>query len=46
MNKKISLVAILSIALVAFFRAKLDGILNDVEETAAIVLAAVMEQTP
>ena len=39
-------VAILSIALLAFFRVKLDGILNDVEETAAIVLAALTEQNP
>jgi len=39
-------VAILSLLLLAYFRAKLDGILNDVEETAAMILAALMEQKP
>lgn len=39
-------VAILSISLLAYFRAKLDGVLNDVEETAAMILAALMEQKP
>jgi biopolymer transport protein ExbB len=39
-------VAILSIALLAYFRAKLDGVLNDVEDTAAMILAALMEQKP
>lgn len=39
-------VAIVSIALLAYFRAKLDGVLNDVEETAAMILAALMEQNP
>ena len=37
-------VAILSISLLAYFRAKLDGVLNDAEETAAMILAALLEQ--
>lgn len=37
-------VAILSLILLAYFRAKLDGILNDVEETAAIISAALLEK--
>jgi len=39
-------VAILSISLLAYFRAKLDGVLNDAEETAAMILAALLEQNP
>lgn len=37
-------VAILALALLAFFRVRLDTILNDVEETAAMLLAAVLER--
>ena len=37
-------VAILSLLLLAYFRAKLDGILNDVEETAAMISEAMMGQ--
>lgn len=39
-------VAIISIALLAYFRARLDGVLNDAEETAAMILAALVEQNP
>lgn len=37
-------VAILSLALLAYFRTKLDGALNDVEETAAMISAALLEK--
>jgi biopolymer transport protein ExbB len=37
-------VAILSLILLAYFRTKLDGILNDVEETAAIISTALLEK--
>ncbi len=37
-------VAILALILLAYFRAKLDGILNDVEETAAMISGALLEK--
>ncbi|MHC1760904.1 MAG: MotA/TolQ/ExbB proton channel family protein [Negativicutes bacterium] len=37
-------VAILALILLAYFRAKLDGILNDVEETAAMISEALLEK--
>ena len=39
-------VAILALASLAYFRHRLDGLLNEAEELAAMVLAAVMERNP
>ena len=39
-------VAVLSLVLLAYFRNRLDGILNDAEETAALILQALAERQP
>ena len=39
-------VAVLSLVLLAYFRNRLDSILNDAEETAALILQALPERTP
>ena len=39
-------VAILSLAMLAYFRNRLDRMLNDAEETASRILTAIMEQNP
>ena len=37
-------VAILTLSLLSYFRMRLDGVLNDLEETAALILSAALEQ--
>ena len=37
-------VAILALALLSYFRMRLDAVLNDLEETAALILSAALEQ--
>jgi biopolymer transport protein ExbB len=37
-------VAILALSLLSYFRMRLDGVLNDLEETAALILSAALEQ--
>ena len=37
-------VAILALALLSYFRMRLDVVLNDLEETAALILSAALEQ--